>query len=179
MPRACLVFGAESSGCRYLTRLFISAGCVGDGDHQQRMDDPEQRSIIMGQKHNVVWRRSVPCQTDHHWPNLVQEIIQPLREVEGYQLVAYVITRDWHCMGHSQVARDHVPSYPAAVENMRKAYRWILDHLHEAGVPYYMVSYESLVHNSPSAIRHLLHTAGFGMPQEYEEPKDENEKWYR
>jgi hypothetical protein len=56
MKRAYFVLGVESAGTRMLTRAFISAGCYGDGDHGQRLDNPDFNNL----PDKIVFRRSIP-----------------------------------------------------------------------------------------------------------------------
>ncbi len=169
-----LVYGGESSGCRWLTRLFIAAGCVGDGDHYQRMNDQQTRQELLDSSNHIVWRHSVP--EAFEWPEAASHV--KLLEESGRSVRAFIIVRDWWPMANSQVANRHVDNMAAAFDNLKRAYRVTLDSLHQCGCDYSMVTYESFVLHPDEAVRTLMYMAGLPMPVDYEKPLDQNAKWY-
>lgn len=169
-----LVYGGESSGCRWLTRLLIAAGCQGDGDHFQRMDDPAKRVAMFSSGLPVVWRHSMPRAFE--WPDPRDHITEFAKH--GYTVQAFVIVRDWWPMSHSQVLRGHVPDVASALANLKRAYAAVLAALHESQTDFYMVTYEAFLMNPGKSIAALMQVAGLPCPSEYEAPHDENLKWY-
>lgn len=54
--RAFFIYGAESTCTRLMRRIFIAAGCQGDGGLEQRFDDeglPSAKEVPL-----IVWGRS-------------------------------------------------------------------------------------------------------------------------
>src|SRR6266540_4276722 len=106
MKRAYLVLGPESSGTRFVTKLLIDAGCLGDGDHEQRLDKPGDQSrelleeaLLPHDETPIVWRRSYPH--GGQWVDISQAVGQLRRK--GYDVHAVVTTRDWFPMIQSQL----------------------------------------------------------------------------
>lgn len=165
--RAYFVLGPESSGTRMMTEILISAGCFGDATSSQRLDSgiPEGTSPI-------VWRRSAPHAQEY--PPLGKMIgrVQGL----GYDVRAIVMTRDWHAMLRSQVAWGHTPTVAKARERTRMGYLHIFMHLRGTGIPFTVVSYESLVQRSGAALSAVMDELDLPTPDF--EIRDENAKWY-
>lgn len=164
--RAFLVLGPESSGTRLLTRIFINAGCYGDAGDVQRLDEG-----LTGES-MIVWRRSVPH--NRAWPDIT-EMIADLRAAE-YEVQSIVTSRDWAAMTQSQASAGHVPSPEAAIENLWRVYPFITGQLAAHHVPYFMVSYDSLVQRPAKVLRWLSRQTGTTLP--VVEIYDGNAKWY-
>jgi hypothetical protein len=147
-----------------MTQMLIAAGCIGDGDHEQRWDDtmPDGSSP-------VVWRRSVPHGGE--WPPLDLMICR-LRE-RGYKVYAVVCSRDWTATARSQAEHWEYP-FDAALDNLRTAYPYIMSALLKFQVPYIMVSYESVTEYGPNVLATLLEEIGLTVPDF--EVRDENRK---
>lgn len=177
MRRGFLVYGSESSGCRWLTRLFIAAGCCGDRGHEQRLEgdfgDDERRKALELDA-DVVWRHSIPHHGD--WPNISSHI-KVLTE-SGREVKVFVIVRDWWPMAHSQLANKHVDNIEQALINARKAYASALSSLVTYGCWFHLVTYEAFILHPAKSISTLMKLAGLPEPQQYEEIKNENTKWY-
>lgn len=155
---AYLVLGPESSGTRMMTKLLIAAGCIGDGDHEQRWDEhlPEGETPI-------VWRRSLPHGGE--WPSL-DLMTHRLRE-RSYRVHAVVMARDWTAVARSQ--QEHWGhTWETALHNIRTAYPYIFSSLLKFQVPYVMVSYESLVQHGSQSLSELLGSIGLVPPAEFE-----------
>jgi len=167
MKRAFLVLGAESTGTRLVTRLLISSGCAGDGDHVQRWDSETPVGPL------VVWRRSIPH--DKVWPD-IGAMIDFLR-AQSYDVGAVVTVRDWTAAVPSQVAIGHVSDEATALRQTRAAYPFIFAALLRHGIPYVIAIYESMVRR-PEAVGRLLDMLGLPRVQ-HEEILDGNEKWFK
>jgi hypothetical protein len=155
---AYLVLGPESSGTRMMTQLLMAAGCVGDGDHEQRWDD-----ALPTVETPIVWRRSLPHGGE--WPS-IDLMTHRLRE-RGYTVCAVVMTRDWTAVARSQMEHwGHTRE--TALSNIRTAYPYIFSSLLKFQVPYVMVSYESLVQHGPQSLGDLLGSIGISPPAEFE-----------
>ncbi len=164
MRRAYLILGPESSGTRMATQMLLAAGCIGDGEHEQRWDDtwPDGETPI-------VWRRSIPHGGE--WPPLDLMIFR-LSE-RGYKVYALVMSRDWTAMARSQVEHwDH--SFDTALNNLRTAYPYIMSALLKFQTPYVMVSYESVTRYGPNVLKPLLEEIGLTVPDF--EVRDANKK---
>lgn len=164
--QAILVLGPESSGTRFVTSVFIAAGCTGDADHGQRFD------LRLPTEPRIVWRRSFPH--NYAWPD-ARELIDRLRET-GYDVSVAVTSRDWHCMASSQVKSGHVSETGIAMNNIRRAYLDIFQALYDTSAPFVVVSYESLVHYREAALKRML--AEFGLMPGASEIRDANRRYF-
>lgn len=149
--RAFLVLGAESSGTRLLTQQLVGVGCYGDFGHVQRLD-----TAVPADEPLIVWRRSLPHGNDHEWPNIGGVIDQ--LAMDGYEVTAVVLTRDWHCTAISQEGQ-HVANVSEALANIRAAYREIFFALVSTEINYELISYEALT-TKPQSMRYLLRRLG-------------------
>lgn len=146
IKQAILVVGAESSGTRFLTSIFIAAGCCGESTHEQQFDR------VFPTQDRIVWRRSFPY--GNKWPN-VERMIKKLRK-RGYEVKVAVMSRDWYCTARSQRLRRHAKSEQQAYKNIQVAYQRIFDILRSTGVAFVVVSYESLLMHTENALRGLM-----------------------
>jgi hypothetical protein len=158
MMNAYLVLGPESSGTRMMTRLLMAAGCIGDGEHEQRWDTAQPDGETP-----IVWRKSLPHGGE--WPSL-DLMTHRLRE-RGYTVYALVMARDWTAVARSQ--QEHWGhTWETALDNLRTAYPYIFSSLLKFQVPYVMVSYESLVQHGSRSLGELLGSIGITPPAEFE-----------
>lgn len=167
MNRAFLVLGCEASGTRWLTSLFIGAGCAGTAQHVQPYDDrlPDNAPLI-------VLRRSVP-----YWgryPHLPADI-KRLRRA-GYDVRAVVIVRDWQIVRRAQARAGHVVSEHEAQRRMVQAAGQIHAALLQTNTPYTVVTYESLLLHPQEAIADLFDY--LELPTPPVEAIDGNAKYY-
>lgn len=163
--RAYLVLGAESSGTRFMRAILKSAGCLceTEGLWQQWDDAPPVDQTP------IVWHQSYPH--GNRWPDL-RELVAPLGT---YSLRAVVMVRDWYCVSQSQRGWHN----EAVIrQNLRRAYPLILNDLCALSIPFWMVTYESLVLNYEPLARWLLRE--LELPDDRPLPRlvDGNTKWY-
>lgn len=165
--RAFFVLGPEASGTRWLTSLFIKAGCAGTAEHAQPFDDklPEHGG-------DIVLRRSVPYWG--RWPDL-GGTIKRLQD-RGYDVTGVVIIRDWQITRQSQVVAGHVRDEKQAQERMQEAAAAIFFVLWDTRTPYTVVTYESLLLHDEATVD-LFDYVGLPVPDA--DPVDGNEKYYR
>lgn len=178
--KAFIILGPESSGTRYMTRLFIQAGCYGDRGHSQRLDKyiPEVSEGIVKDHKALVWRRSLPHGSggDKGFPDIVH--MKRTLEFAGYDAYAIVMVRDWSCMLQSQVdKRSRVGDYHTASQNTREAYNRIFMAMHFESIPYFMVTYESML-NKRAVVRLFIESFALPPPQVNFKIVDGNEKYY-
>lgn len=143
--RAFLVLGPESSGSRMVTRLFNAAGCFG----------PEDGNILdesIPDKPLLVWHRSFP--SSGRWVD-IGDMVRRLRLL-GYAVQAAVTAREWFSMIESQVAAGHAKKRRRAGSDLRRAYPYIFSSLEACGVPFVVVTYESITQRPRAAIPKLL-----------------------
>lgn len=133
-----LVIGPESSGTKLFAQILIGAGCAGDHDHHQKWD----WETVTGDL--TVWRRSVP---HAEWYPDIVGMVETLRG-NGYQVFAYVMTRDWCAMLSSQVLTRKNGTYEFCYRRVQRAYPYIFTQLGHVNVPYAVVSYEALTRYS-------------------------------
>lgn len=165
---AYLVVGSASSGTRFVTKLLIKAGCIGDAGHQQPFDDE-----LPVDQTPVVIRRSYPHGDD--WPDLAA-MAQALR-VRGYRVTAVVTVRDWWAVSQSYARVGYTTLHAVALTGIAAAYSRIFGHLAEAGVEYVMACYEALVARPKQAPVKLCELLGLLAPA-YIEIQDGNAKYY-
>lgn len=176
MAEAFLVLGPESSGTRMMTKILLKAGCLGEATHNQTWD---HLHFPVGDQ-PIVFRRSIPHAKK--MPDITSIVAR--MQYSGYDVSVIVTVRDWHAMALSQVSNRHVKSEKEAIMNIRSAYPHIfrfLDVMSNGIVPYYIVSYESIV-ESDQSINEML--SMIGVPQLSQEGLKElniyngNDKWH-
>lgn len=175
--RCFLVCGPESSGNRLMTRILIRAGCYGDYNMFQRLDNEDVPPNI----NDIVIHRSFPFGNEgegRHWPDLYQ-IINRFEEM-GHKLDHIIVmSRDFRCTIKSQLKANHVHKWEQAQENIIYAYHTIywqimLNKYQAKIIP---VTYEGLVHHPRATLGWLLPALNLPMI-ETEFIFDANEKWY-
>ncbi len=173
MTVAVLVVGAEGSGTRLMTRLLMAAGCLGGDDGVQAFD-----RFVPPATCPIVWRKSYP----HYgrWPNLRRMAARG--RLQGYEVRAVVMLRDWHALCASQVAAHHVATLADARWRSREAYRRIFRGLELAGLTqaYIPVTYEALVDRPTPVMEGVFRE--LGLPEGTPLPfpiTDANAKYYK
>lgn len=169
MKKAFVIYGPESSATRLFTKILIYAGCYGECDHYQQFDDHLDASL-----NPIVWRRSFPHAGG--WP-VIKEMIDPLRAA-GYDVKAIVTTRGLYPVVHSQIGKNYAQNEEEALKNIQKAYHLIFTELGVLQVPFFVVSYASLVLWPKQTIDTLCQFLGLNPPSEYPVIFDGNAKWY-
>ena len=132
-PKAFLVLGPEGSGTRWLTRLFLSCGCFGDGDHKQRLD----REPPPADRH-VVWRRSFPHGPG--WPSV--EALVDTAESWGREPIVICAIRDMYAITRSQ-RRLQSRCQKASLAKIHEAYESIIHGASLLELPFYMSIYDT------------------------------------
>lgn len=153
MTVAVLVMAPESSGNRVMTRLLIAAGCAGRAGADQVFDQG-----IPPATQPIVWLRSFPH--GGRWANIPQ--MASLLRLQGYDVKAVVLFRDWNCQRASQVAVPHVVDDAHAKQRIREAYWHIFTGLARAGMlqEYVPVVYEALVAHPVEVLTGILEELG-------------------
>ncbi len=175
MKKCFFVFGPESSGNRVMARILIAAGCHGRGDTDQQ---PEE--ILRSGEENIVIHMSFPFGArgcNRHWPSISKWVSEAW--AKGYDVQVIIMTRDTHCMIHSQIKAGHVLTTDEALNNIGTAYKEIFCSLSKIKVEFTVVPYESLVLHQSETTAWLLSKLRFGSYLFHEEVKDENAKWYQ
>jgi hypothetical protein len=93
MKRCFIILGTGNSGSRFLTKLFIASGCIGDDGHKQPFDlgiFPEENKDIVWKTHNPESDFSRPFK---HTNVSVETCIKKAKE-NGYIPVVIILTRD-------------------------------------------------------------------------------------
>lgn len=146
-PYGFLVCGPESSGTRFVTALFIAAGCFGDDGHDQRVD----RGLPPASGGPIAWRRSFPHGT--YWPD-TSYYLNALFD-NGYNPVLVIVQRDWAAIAASQVRLRLAPNEVEAYIRIKEAYRALaIAHRHKYAHVEYLI-YEALVNYQPSPFHTL------------------------
>lgn len=166
MAQAFLVVGPEGSGTRWVTSLFISAGCYGDAGHEQRMDIE-----IPAPTQNVVFRRSFPHGEDY--PNMFL-LLNKFRDYDSRHLI--ICMRDIYSVVMSQIDNRFASSVGRAYRRIGEAYGHIFhayDWLSDAIFNYEMAMMYKEPYVNRFMSRFSLQTEGLI------EFNDGNAKYYR
>ncbi|HEX4794015.1 MAG TPA: hypothetical protein VH370_09495 [Humisphaera sp.] len=145
--RAFFVVGPESSGNRYVTECFVNAGCFGDFQHEQRLDNDEGFDEATD---TVVFRRSVPHGPNFSWPELSYELFRS--QERGYHDVKVLAllrnqfcTIESHLNGNKFDGNDkHSRTAAEAERKIVGAMFRIASFIMENRLPCYYMTYESL-----------------------------------
>jgi len=176
--RAFLVLGPESAGNRLVTRCLISAGCEGDGDHEQRFDEPDG---LVGAADLIVIRRSMPH--GDAWPHL-DGLLDRLKSHGYHDVRVLAMIRTHYCMIRSQVIAGHHCNvspdkwFAEAEDEVASAMRRIGQFAFENKLPIRYITFESVIHNF-EALRRTLAEWGIDLPAPPEALRDENMKYLR
>jgi hypothetical protein len=162
MKTVYFVMGPESSGNRMMAQALMSAREWGEGglimkdayawnSKWVKRKNPKEETTedilasISTAPDKLLLIRSIPRKG---WPNkewipiavICREFLK-----HGYRVIPIVMSRYWIYSAFSQADRGHMPSFELAKKIVRLAYRYILDELEEAGIPYLLVDYEEFV----------------------------------
>lgn len=144
MNRSILVFGGESTGTRFATRLMIELGYYGQDTHEQELDKHlgNLGSFVMSRRlSKVVFRRSVPHA--RVFPDL-SKIYSTFSQT--FDRVDVIITiRNFPLAALSQVRARHVHNLSAAYNNLCSAYEHIFDFARQSGVNYHVLDFSGLM----------------------------------
>lgn len=148
--QAILVLGSESSGTRLTTEILIANGYFGDSTHEQRIDNIQNPSELKDID-RIVWRRSLPHGITGTFP-IINDLQIKLNDL-GFNDIKIVVTiRDSFCTEKS-VNNIHNRYYIDS--DIRQAYYSIFSYLYNYRVPFYILTYESLISN-PVGIQQTL-----------------------
>ena len=166
-PKAIIVIGPECSGTRFLTRVMMSCGCIGEDSHSQVFDS------LKFNGDPIVWRRSVP-----HGAGTMSDISSmrnTLIEAGYIDVRVLVIHRDWRCNALSQVKAHYARNYESAIARVRDAHNHIarqIEELNPVGLLYYEVNYTTLVTRPQDTIYWLADSLGVSRPDQLIEVYD-------
>lgn len=166
------VFGAESSGTRYITSLLVKLGYFGDSGHSQKVDMMGKERLEKEPK--IVLRRSFPH--SRLWPS----IPELLEKYKGRKAKVIVTIRDWVTSVVSQCENHHVHSKKESLENIRKAYTQIFKGI--VGMDFVVICLADIIGNhGEDVIRCSFGVLGIDVPKnfDFEIKKDVNEKRMR
>lgn len=165
------VLGGESTGTRLITRLLVDAGCFGDVDHAQRIDEWAYRRIgsleeRLKKGQPLVWRRSFPH--GKRMPNVMEDLVDPVFRLYGVNHdddVLFLVTmRNWVCAAKSAVKAAHSTSYEEAINKLKDAYVRIFTFLGQNPLfDYRVVHYEWLTSWRPFALTSLYQDCGLNV----------------
>lgn len=171
MKRAFYVMGPPSSGTRLMTRLLISAGCVGDADTKdfQRWNELRPYADL------IVIRRHLPRAAEPPvWsgPNVIHSL-----QSMGYVVTALIMTRDWHATTASHAKEGYTDDPVFSRVWLRTLWRQMFDQL-PGDVDFEVVSYEALTQRPDTAVPALMARLGLDASAPFEIIEDGNEKYY-
>lgn len=170
MKKAFLILGAESSGTRFLTEIFVNSGVAGSAEHQQLFDVQDPTEDV------IVWRRSVPHGLDPELPDIVG-MIRKLRKLK-YEVKALVIHREISATLASQFKNfEAITSEEMAFDRYQKAYLHIYEAIKKTNITYLVVTYESLYLNQLAVLDGIKER--FDIELKSQKVRNENSKWYR
>lgn len=160
----------------------MMAGCQGDPEHEQKLDElleKKRADVLMhfGEAGPPVWRRSYPHGDPPRWPKL-RHLMAKFPQADHF---AVVCARDWFCMAESQTYhRGGVNSAKQAIRNIQLAYIRIFRQLQVNKVPFLVVSYEALLRNPRHSMKMLAKKLDLKTPRAKKVDKkivDGNQKW--
>ena len=166
MKRVFIIIGPESSGTRVVTRLFIKAGCFGEGKHLQALDKFIKGEIknlkkFSGNADTIVFRRSIPHGVNPVWIKFNQ--IEKLFTEQGYKVFWIVTMRDWSSLARSKVRRGHKKNLKEAKESVKKEYSYIASGL-VSRTNYYMLMISDLFKKPKETLRRMVEWIEFEIP---------------
>lgn len=149
--RAFIVIGPESSGTKFLTRLFLRAGCEGDPWHEQRLDNHDPDTDL------IVFRRSYPHAG--RWPDL-PAIVERFMEL-GFDVRLIVIIRSMQFALASRQQHASGDLHAQAIEALQRiGKQW-----GETGGDGVWITYESLVSYPKHTIHWLFNWCELPIPK--------------
>ena len=152
---AYLVIGAESSGNRMMVKALVSAGCYGDGDVEQRLDDLD----FSNTPDRIAMLRSVPHGDDI--PDL-RGLAKLLIEA-GYQVHPILMYRKTDFVVASQKAGGHGMRDDEVWEHIQMAHHLAHDLACCLGEKLLTVVYETFV-TMPQIRRWVFYQLGLPEP---------------
>lgn len=163
--KAFIVMGPESTGTRVLTQILISAGCVGDGGHEQRFDEYIPPPGEVGS--DIVWRRSVPHFKSEEMPYLKDME----NKLNGYNIKVLITSRSIYPTARSQMRhRSYLENLKQAYERINEGYSHIFRQV--ASYDFMVVTYEGLKRNDTKICDSL------GLEKPDVDIYDGNEKYF-
>lgn len=164
--KAIILYGVESTGTRIFTKLFVDGGVFGDYTHSQRLDKLlKTKGEIPADVDYVIIRRSFPH--DGQWDD-IGAMIDRL-ELNGFTDIRLVIpTRDWGSNIASKKITHHREPAPFNRESprediIRASYLKLFREIIKSNVPFYIFTYEMLIHE-PEEFKRWLHV-NFKLPK--------------
>lgn len=174
--KAFFIYGAESTCTRLMRRIFIAAGCQGDGGREQRFDReglPTAKEVPL-----IAWGRSVPGSTPRSYPEFARE--WQMASNRGYKPYVIVMVRDWFCMIESQVRTEY-----KAAKNITRAHAWAQEAylklfiaLEWMRIPFIIVAFEALQQRPEQFVKRLMDSCGLPIPDDLETIYDANAQYY-
>lgn len=149
--KAFLVVGPESSGTKFVTKLFLKAGCEGDPWHEQRLDHHDPDSDL------IVFRRSYPH--GGRWPDL-REIVNRFQRL-GFEVRVVAIVRSLQFTMASRRKHAGGDVRGRAV----KGFQQIGSQWAESGIDGVWITYEALVAHPKHTIHWLMDWCGLPIPK--------------
>jgi hypothetical protein len=157
--------GPESTGTRVLTQVLISAGCMGDGGHEQRFD--EEIPPPEGIESDIVWRRSVP----HFEEELMPNLDRMSERLTGYEIQVLLTTRSLYPTAKSQMRhRQKLTTLEQAYSRIQNGYAHAFREVQD--YDFIVVPYESLKQTH----KKICNMLGLGEPDI--EIYDANSKYF-
>lgn len=136
MKRAFIILGSESAGSHFLRDVLREDCGLHDTEKTLPVNDcPKLPENLV----NPIFRFSQP------WgPNLIYVESFLRMAMTHYDVHLLVPMRDWECMIRSKVRMNHSPTVLDAEKEVAHAYVSIFSGIERTGVPYTVVTYESL-----------------------------------
>jgi len=163
------VIGPESSGTRVTTTILMSAGCVGDDMHSQRLDRFINSDTGLmdefAEADMLVVRRSVP----HGGPHLYPELGEIAAKFEALGPVLPVIcVRDWYANVRSKIQRGHQKNREDGYNALQKEVECISRFLVGWYKPFYIFNTSLLFGDPWRALCGLMEYTGLQFPPRLE-----------
>jgi len=131
--RLILVLGPETSCTRLWARVFLQAGCFGDGDNFQRMLKMYNSPTATKGINLAILRLSYP---HGKWWAPIPKLVDGAKKGGFNDIRVAVTKRDWFCNSAGNIFR---------IKNIQRAYKMIYGGIAQLNLNYMDVSYESLL----------------------------------
>lgn len=158
MKEVIIVLGIETNGTKFLTDIFIKGGFFGCNGHSQKIDKMLKHEKIPDDVKNItlerlVIRRSLPY--DGKMVDL-QAMITSFKKIGYKRFTVLIIIRNWNWVVKSQTNKKHRPPHRANFgwqhqprdDVMRYSYNHLFKQLVDIDIPFYLITYESLIYET-------------------------------
>jgi len=162
--KAFVVVGPESSGTRFVTKLFIRVGLVEPLNNIECSNSDFLKEVISRSrgKDSIVCRRSFPHGRRKDMWDICLSDIRDTLIVYGFDPRFIITIREQYALAGSKLYRKHCSIPDRPYESIRKEYVFILRQLTE-DINFYLLSTSLLMVSPNRVLRSLSKWVGFDL----------------